>query len=79
MTGDVRSRNSGRPSHALTEQKKPLRIALAITSALMLVELAGGFLSESLAFIEVLTSRFGIRHSTLQTEEADEPFCPTGT
>jgi hypothetical protein len=28
---------------------------------------------------EVLTSRFGIRHSTLQTEEADEPSCPTGT
>ncbi len=28
---------------------------------------------------EVLTSRFGIRHSTLQTEETDEPSCPTGT
>ncbi len=28
---------------------------------------------------EVLTSRFGIRHSTLQTEEGDEPACPTGT
>jgi len=28
---------------------------------------------------EVLTFRFGIRHSTLQTEEADEPSCPTGT
>jgi len=28
---------------------------------------------------EVLTSRFGIRHSTLQTEESDEPSCPTGT
>jgi hypothetical protein len=28
---------------------------------------------------EVLTSVFGIRHSTLQTEEADEPACPTGT
>jgi cobalt-zinc-cadmium efflux system protein len=28
---------------------------------------------------EVLTSRFGIRHSTLQTEEADESACPTGT
>ena len=47
MTVDVHSRNSGRPSHALTEQKRPLRIALAITSALMLVELAGGFLSGS--------------------------------
>jgi len=39
--------STGRPSHALTEQKRPLRIALAITSALMLVELAGGFLSGS--------------------------------
>lgn len=28
---------------------------------------------------ELLTSRFGIRHSTLQTEETDEPSCPTGT
>ncbi len=28
---------------------------------------------------DVLTSRFGIRHSTLQTEETDEPSCPTGT
>ncbi len=28
---------------------------------------------------EVLISRFGIRHSTLQTEEGDEPACPTGT
>ena len=28
---------------------------------------------------EVLTSRFGIRHSTLQTEECDEPACPTGS
>lgn len=28
---------------------------------------------------EVLTARFGIRHSTLQTEETDEPSCPTGT
>ena len=28
---------------------------------------------------EMLTSRFAIRHSTLQTEEADEPECPTGT
>ena len=28
---------------------------------------------------EVLTTRFGIRHSTLQTEEADDPSCPTGT
>jgi hypothetical protein len=28
---------------------------------------------------EVLISRLGIRHSTLQTEEADEPSCPTGT
>jgi cobalt-zinc-cadmium efflux system protein len=28
---------------------------------------------------EALTSRFGIRHSTLQTEEGDEPACPTGT
>ena len=34
MTGDVYSRNSGRPSHALTEQKRPLRIALAITAAI---------------------------------------------
>jgi hypothetical protein len=45
----------------------------------MLVELAGGFLSGSLALLEALTSRFGIRHPTLQTEEADEPACPTGT
>jgi cobalt-zinc-cadmium efflux system protein len=51
MTGDVHSRNSGRPSHALTEQKRPLWIALAITSALMLVELAGGFLSGSLVLL----------------------------
>ena len=28
---------------------------------------------------EVLTTRFGIRHSTLQTEETDDPSCPTGT
>jgi len=28
---------------------------------------------------EVLTSRFGIRHSTLQIEETDDPSCPTGT
>ncbi|MCJ7644370.1 MAG: cation diffusion facilitator family transporter [Candidatus Aminicenantes bacterium] len=51
MTGDVHSRNSGRPSHALTERKRPLRIALAITAAMMLVEAAGGFLSHSLALL----------------------------
>ncbi|MCJ7589414.1 MAG: cation transporter, partial [Candidatus Aminicenantes bacterium] len=51
MTGDVHSRNSGHPSHALTEQKRSLRIALAITAAMMLVETAGGFLSHSLALL----------------------------
>jgi cobalt-zinc-cadmium efflux system protein len=51
MTGDVHSRNSGHPSHALTEKKRPLRIALAITAAMMLVEAAGGFLSRSLALL----------------------------
>ena len=51
MTGDVHSRNSGRPSHPLTEQKRPLRSALAITAAMMLVETAGGFLSGSLALL----------------------------
>jgi Co/Zn/Cd efflux system component len=59
--------STGRPSHALTEQKRPLRIALAITVAMMLVEAAGRFLSRSLALLEVLTSVSGIRHSTLQT------------
>jgi cobalt-zinc-cadmium efflux system protein len=38
-------------SHALTEQKKALGIALAITAAVMLVEVAGGFLSGSLALL----------------------------
>lgn len=28
---------------------------------------------------EALTSHFGIRHSTLQIEETDDPSCPTGT
>jgi cobalt-zinc-cadmium efflux system protein len=131
MTGDVHSRNSGRPSHPLTEQKRPLWIALAITAAMMLVETASGFLSGSLAFVaaediralvevpgvldvhdlhvwtitsgfvslsahltvrkgtdpravlrdanEVLISRFGIRHSTLQIEECGEDGCLTGT
>lgn len=51
MTGDVHSRNSGHPSHALTEHKRPLRTALAITAAMMLVEVAGGFLSRSLALL----------------------------
>ena len=36
---------------ALTENKKALRIALAITAAMMLVEAAGGFLSGSLALL----------------------------
>jgi cobalt-zinc-cadmium efflux system protein len=43
--------STGHPSHALTEQKRPLRIALAITAAMMLVEAAGGFLSCSLALL----------------------------
>jgi cobalt-zinc-cadmium efflux system protein len=51
MTGDVHSRNSGHPSHALTEHKTPLRAALIITAAMMLVETAGGFLSGSLALL----------------------------
>ncbi len=38
-------------SHALAEHKRPLRIALAITAAMMLVEVAGGFLSGSLALL----------------------------
>ena len=82
MTGDVHSRNSGRPSHVLTEQKRPLRSALAITAAMMLVETVRKG-TDPRAVLgdanEVLISRFGIRHSTLQTEEADEPSCPTGT
>jgi cobalt-zinc-cadmium efflux system protein len=51
MTGDVRSRNSGHPPQALAEHKRPLRTALAITVAMMLVEIAGGFLSGSLALL----------------------------
>jgi len=43
--------STGHPSHALTEQKRPLRSALAITAAMMLVETAGGFLSGSLALL----------------------------
>jgi len=43
--------NKGHPSNALTEQKKALGIALAVTSAMMLVEVAGGFLSGSLALL----------------------------
>ena len=37
--------------HALTQQKKALGIALAITAAVMLVEVIGGFLSRSLALL----------------------------
>lgn len=51
MAGDVHSRDSGHPSHALTEHKRPLKTALAITAAMMLVETAGGFLSGSLALL----------------------------
>jgi len=39
------------PSHALTENKRVLTIALAITAAMMLVEAAGGILSGSLALL----------------------------
>jgi len=39
------------PSHALTENKKVLTLALAITAAMMLIEAAGGFLSGSLALL----------------------------
>jgi cobalt-zinc-cadmium efflux system protein len=39
------------PSDALTENKRALRIALAITAAVMLIEVAGGFLSGSLALL----------------------------
>jgi len=39
------------PSHALTENKRALAVALAITAAVMLVEAAGGFLSGSLALL----------------------------
>jgi len=38
-------------SHALTEHKRPLTTALAITAAMMLIETAGGFLSGSLALL----------------------------
>jgi len=51
MAGDVHSLNSGHPSHALAENKRPLKTALAITAAMMLVETAGGFLSGSLALL----------------------------
>jgi len=51
MTGDVHSPNSSHPSHALAEHKGPLKTALAITAAMMLVETAGGFLSGSLALL----------------------------
>jgi cobalt-zinc-cadmium efflux system protein len=39
------------PSRALTENKKILGIALAITASMMLIEAAGGFLSGSLALL----------------------------
>jgi len=39
------------PSHALTENKRTLGIALAITAVMMLIEAAGGFLSGSLALL----------------------------
>jgi cobalt-zinc-cadmium efflux system protein len=39
------------PSHALTENKRTLGLALAITSVMMLIEAAGGFLSGSLALL----------------------------
>jgi cobalt-zinc-cadmium efflux system protein len=42
---------ASRESHALTEHKRPLMIALVITAAVMLVETAGGFLSGSLALL----------------------------
>jgi len=51
MTGDVHSPNSSHPSHALAEHKGPLKTALAITAAMMLVEVVGGFLSGSLALL----------------------------
>jgi len=74
--------STGHPSHALTEQKRPLRSALAITAAMMLVETVRKGMDPRAVrrdASEVLKSRFGIRHSTFQTEEADEPSCPTGT
>lgn len=37
--------------HSLAEYKRPLRIALAVTAAMMLVEVAGGYLSGSLALL----------------------------
>jgi cobalt-zinc-cadmium efflux system protein len=43
--------SSAPPSHALTEHKNPLRTALVITAAMMLVEATGGFLSRSLALL----------------------------
>jgi len=39
------------PSQALTENKRSLTSALAITAAIMIVEAAGGFLSRSLALL----------------------------
>lgn len=38
-------------AHALAEQQRPLRIALVITAAVLVVEAAGGFLSHSLALL----------------------------
>jgi cobalt-zinc-cadmium efflux system protein len=43
--------STGFPSHALSERAGPLRAALVITAAMMLVEIAGGFISGSLALL----------------------------
>ncbi len=51
MSMEVQSLKTDHPSHSLRENTKTLRIALVITTAMMIVEVAGGFLSGSLALL----------------------------